>query len=337
MQLRRQIICFFLPTEAEVSDGLSTKEQMELCSFSMEDICNLEESKPNDTANSFKERIVSKLEERQQETNVKELEEYQQLVESRRQRLIKEGIVNQQEAVELINDPIDQLPTQIQQRQFEMIARETEKSRILLEERRIKDALLVYKDPWVLQKELEMYQHCKERRSCHDVKMRSTLNTLIEIAESKLKQYHEIQGTITKEALEERRRVCLLLGYLRQDMIKELTTVYNRMPDPDPFVLTENEDMPENTTITTPPRSVMEEENIPGPPPTPSYKPRSETAENYVVVTTPPRTEMQEEEYFTPPPTPSYTPRKEKRKKKSRKGHGQKRLTQYLQLPYSQP
>lgn len=263
---------------------------------------------------SFRGRLYSKLIERE---NVA----FKQRVESRRKRLIEEGIVNEEESLELVNDP-DDLPTQIQQRVYDQIAEEKEETRVKLLQKNLEDASKVYKNSWVLKKESEMVDYCKKRSTCQDPEMCATLDSLIEIVENKLKQFHEKEGTIHEQALEERRKVCLSLGHVTEDMLEAIQNVYHRLP----MVL-------DPCVPMTPPRSQLGDEV----PKTPSWSPTPGTSS--IIMATPVRLDSEEDDmnFATPPQTPSYKPRespqKSKKKRKKKKQSlpcTQKRLTQFF-------
>ncbi|KAK3734488.1 hypothetical protein QZH41_008196, partial [Actinostola sp. cb2023] len=254
---------------------------------------------------SFRGRLFTKLVERADAASRMENETMQRMVQSRRRRLIEEGIVNEEEALEFIQDPIHALPTQIQKRRYEILGREKEKRRVEMLEKNVNDATSVFKNPWVLQKEREMFEYCKEREQCHDVEMRTTLECLVEITENKLKQFHEKSGTMHKEAVKERKKVVLSLGYVCQELVEEIKNVYHRLP----MIMGAYIQM-------TPPRSELGDDGIiPDSPQTPSWSAK-ETTSVASPELEPPKTPSWSAKETTsvaspemePPKTPSWSP-----------------------------
>ena len=287
---------------------------------------------------SFQGRLYTKLIQRENLA-------FQTMVESRRKHLIEDGIVDEEESLDLVNHPTD-LPSQVQKRIYDRIAKEKEERRVELERKKLEDAANVYKNPWVLNKEREMVEYCKKRSTCQEPEMSATLDSLIEIVENKLKQFHDNQGTTTKEALEERKKVCRSLGYVREDMAEAITNTYHRLP----MVINLNiQGMPEVMQVDlTPPRSQtnrsvtpkVPEQNSPtlelpktpqsiespvlAPPKTPSWTPRPcrkplQTPDVPRRVTASQSCSMTSEDLLTPPKTPSWSPLTQPRPKKRQK------------------
>ena len=297
---------FTIFTDSEVIDGLSIHEQNELCGFCVEEPWELDE-KVKEMANSFQGRLLQKLRERSTLEKSREEEETRAMVESRRSRLIEEGIVTEEEAREFISQPFGVLPPNIQQRRYERMATEREENRLKLQEKNIDEAAKVYKDAWVLRMEQEIHQLCLKRKMSCDDEMRSSLDHLLEINENKLKQFHELRGTMTREALEERKKLCLSLGYVEPDMAHQIENVYQRMPD------VVNTACPLELT---PPRSDIGED-IPIPP-TPSWTPKPNSLQPFrtpwwgtpdrLIPSQSAATPMGSPE-LVPPKTPSWSPK----------------------------
>ena len=214
-----------------------------------------------------------------------EKEVLEKIVLSKRADLVALGIATEEEAMEAITSPFGVLPPDIQERRYDLIATEREENRLKLQKKNIDEAAKVYKDAWVLRMEQEMYQICLKRKMSCDDEMRSSLDHLLEINESKLKQFHELRGTMTREAIEERKKLCLSLGYVDPDMAHQIENVYQRMPE---VVNTAYLEL-------TPPRSEMGEDIMPIPQ-TPSWTPK------------PYRTPLESPSLLLPFRTPSWSP-----------------------------
>ena len=72
-----------------------------------------------------------------------------------------------------------------------------------------------------------MYDCVKLVHGNLDENMRASMNAHLEVLQDKLKNHHSNLGTLrSKEALAERKRVCRMLGLLREDdknLVKSLT------------------------------------------------------------------------------------------------------------------
>jgi hypothetical protein len=80
------------------------------------------------------------------------------MLDLRRLQLMELGIVDDNKAHELIQDPYHELPSHLKERQFEVIAHEREARRAENHQKQVQDAAKVFSNPWVLQKEREMFE-----------------------------------------------------------------------------------------------------------------------------------------------------------------------------------
>lgn len=299
---------------------------------------------------SFRGRLYWKLNEKANAASRAEMEEIQQVVVSRRHRLIEEGIVSEIESVELVNDPID-LPTQIRQRICDRNTKQKEESRVAMLEKKKIDAAQAYKNPWLLQHESEMFQYGQKLKICNDATMRSTLSSLLEICENKIKQFHESAGTTHQEAIEERRKFCLSQGYVHQDMVEEIKSVYHRLPmvivDTCMQMTPPSSEFGDDTTLGDAPKTPSWSPKYANLVPlTPSWSPKLSSPKGPFRLLVPPKTPSWSpnpsssklmEDYTSPemwgglvPPIPKRTQNKRKRASQPAKSHGQKKLTKYF-------
>lgn len=244
--------------------------------------------------------MYAKLVERADEEVRREEERDQRRLESRRNRLIEEGIVDVTEAQELIQDAEHELPSQLIERRLDRQAKEREVTSAQNQQKRLTDAKKVFSRTWVLDKEKEMFEYCERMDKCKDdQEMRATLKSLIEITENKLKLFHESQGTTHKEAVAERAKVCLALGYAQPHTAEYIENVYHRLP-----VVDLDEPLP-----LTPPRSEVgaDEDLFLNVPPTPSWSSKTSAP----ILSTPPRSKVTADNNLAldVPKTPSWLPK----------------------------
>ena len=173
---------------------------------------------------TFRGRLLARLLERASAEVRKEKEDTDEMVQSRRLRMIEQGVVDEIEANEYIQHPYDPLPPHIQERRMAIIARDNEKEREAMRAQQVHDAKRVYNDTWLLQKEREMFHLVEKVQSTKgNAEMTATLQSMLEITENKIKLYHERQGTMHNIALEERERVCHhVLGLIPDKLLPEV-------------------------------------------------------------------------------------------------------------------
>lgn len=277
---------FTIFTDSEVIDGLSIQEQNELCGFCVEEPWELDE-KVKEMANSFQGRILSKLVEREEEKVALENENNERRLEARRARLIQNGICNEEEAQQYIQDPFHELPSPIHERHMEFVARERKKEREDEEKTEMEKARSIYEDSWIIEKEKEMYGLVEKKSNTVEIEMKNTLEGLILITENKIKMFHEKSGTPSKVGLNERKKMCLAIGILKEQDVGEIHNLYHRLP-------------PQEATLT--------------PPKTPSWTPRPEWGvspmrQESPMSCGPPKTPSWSPMLWDPPKTPSWGPR----------------------------
>lgn len=192
-----------------------------MCGFCVDELWELDE-KAKEMANSFQGRILSKLVEREEEKVALENENNERRLEARRARLIQNEICDEEEAQQYIKDPFHALPSPINERHMEFVARERKKEREDEEKTEMEKARSIYKDSWLIQKEKEMYDLVEKKNNTVDIEMKSTLEGLILISENKIKMFHEKSGTPSRVGLHERKKMCLVLGRARHKRNSQL-------------------------------------------------------------------------------------------------------------------
>lgn len=251
-----------------------------MCGFCVDELWELDE-KAKEMANSFQGRILSKLVEREEEKVALENENNERRLEARRARLIQNEICNEEEAQQYIKDPFHALPSPINERHMEFVARERKKEREDEEKTEMEKARSIYKDSWLIQKEKEMYDLVEKKNNTVDIEMKSTLEGLILISENKIKMFHEKSGTPSRVGLHERKKMCLVLGILKEQDMEEIHNLYHRLP-------------PQEATLT--------------PPKTPSWTPRPEWGLSPSPVMRQESSMQESPMSCVPPKTPSWSP-----------------------------
>ena len=216
----------------------------------------------------------------------------------RRRALVSEGIVDTQEAQELIQDATSALPDLVQERRNARIASEQAEKRQAEQQMRAEEAVKVFKERWVVAKEWELYQlQQKKLRVQGNGDLARSLESLIQISEDKIRQYHELRGTITQEAIEERRKFCVSKGYVEENDARLIENVFGRMP---------------LATVPTPPWSEPEQD-VQDIPKTPSWSPRPDRTPLRSWFFSPRTTPEIDIDISKPPKTPSYGRPKKRR------------------------
>ena len=181
---------------------------------------------------SYRGRVYTRLLDRVNVAVRAQRGEFRGLVESRRRRCVDEGIADEKEAAELINDPYEPLPSQMQKRRMSRLDEERVEREATRDRQRKETAAAAYESPWVLNKEKELFDLCRRLETTRDGEMKKVLSDLVTITEHKLKEHHRLQGTTTSETLAERKRVCVAMGYVSTTILDEVKTVYERLPPP---------------------------------------------------------------------------------------------------------
>lgn len=244
---------------------------------------------------SFQARLLKKLAERNQVVLGSERREMVAMTEKRRRSLVSEGVLDTQEAQVYVTDAVSELPDHVQERRMANIAAEQAEKRRCEQIRRQEEACKAYQDRWLVAKENELYRLMeKKQRILGSSELASALENLMKISEDKMRQFHELRGTVTNETLKERRKFCISKGYVDENFAHLIQNVYERMP---------------LSTAPTPPWTETEEDVGPAPK-TPSWSPRPDRTPLrswFFSPRTPHVRAEPEPDLSRPPKTPSYT------------------------------
>jgi hypothetical protein len=182
----------------------------------------LDENSPFSLKYRHINRILdSKLEQRETKKKMEE-SSYRQ----RQNHLINRGV--SKELIHLLpKDAKHPMPTPIRDA-LEAQREKTARQELEAKNKRAKD---VFKDPWLVKTEKDLYKCIKIMNTSSNQEKREGMRSLSSIIVNKLKLFHEKRGTLTCQiALQERRRMLVDNGWLRREHQHVVETIFQAMP-----------------------------------------------------------------------------------------------------------
>jgi hypothetical protein len=163
----------------------------------------------------------------------KTTEEQQKQRDLRRKYIWLRDLGLSEEEITQVKDPYAELPTVINEKVNKKLAerrQEQNEKQQRAKEKKVKK--MFSQGSWLRRVELQLHENVEiVNSSCESSSTLEGAKGMIEVLTHKLKSYHETMGTIMlKEAIEERKRVCVHLGILSEANKHLVTNLVDQLP-----------------------------------------------------------------------------------------------------------